>query len=382
MTTTPSSTVSEWNLIFALPNLQPPERSIEVESIVIPSVDDHRIAGLIEREPRVSKFLNSFVDGHNRHHGCAALLCDRDKPELEGLYAFRDAVALAAVIDSICTILIYGGTPRTLYTDYFRFHPTVLSRDAKHVITHSQALMSLDESDGFVGRVNPIVPVIQMREYGFDGELLAKLMRIWRQRYVGRKQSGTTGRALFRSLSMAFEAASHASNTLTLTRDLGVRLSLWVSAFEILVWPEKGRASRTNVEDVLMRHDWPDRKVRARRYSIPAGNGTKRRVALPVYLLHLLYEARNTYLHGNPMKRSHMFPFLSRQSLLAVAPLLYRVLLEVMLPPLVKPNQHEARDYLRLEHAREWAVLRKYRSLEVERAMYAASRQLAPNDDE
>src|SRR5262245_19463969 len=97
----PGESAAEWDLVFALPNLCPPDSSSETNTLALPSPDDERFVALLEREPLCRKFLSSFVDEHGRQTDCAALLSNLSRPLMEPVYAFRDALALSTVIAEV-----------------------------------------------------------------------------------------------------------------------------------------------------------------------------------------------------------------------------------------------------------------------------------------
>jgi hypothetical protein len=70
----------------------------------------------------------------------------------------------------------------------------------------------------------------------FDQPLLDRLFRTWRQCYL-RKRNRKKLLRLFRALEVAFHAALFPADGLTSINDVGSRIALWVSAFEVLCHP-------------------------------------------------------------------------------------------------------------------------------------------------
>jgi hypothetical protein len=91
--------------------------------------------------------------------------------------------------------------------------------------------------------------------------------------------------------------------------DLGTNLALWVSAFEILVHPEKGRIGYKEVLDLLGKGVFfYDPKLGHRSYTIVEGKKKQPvRVTLVQKTYYEIYSARNHFMHGNPVHNSSLF---------------------------------------------------------------------------
>ena len=114
--------------------------------------------------------------------------------------------------------------------------------------------------------------------------------------------------ALMRSLNMAYQASLLPAGTDTTFYDVGRVVSLWVSAFEILVHPGgSGQANRDKVFEMIERTTW----------AIPAsgqlahdtGGKAKVKRTLASSLYQVLYECRNNFLHGNPVESAPISSF-------------------------------------------------------------------------
>jgi hypothetical protein len=368
-----SANGTNWQLIFAITGLAPPDRSFETSTLLVPSADDPRLRTLLDRDEAVRKYLGAFVDEQNQSYDVAALLSIHERPDLESIYAFRDALAFSTVAGAIERRMIYRShNLGLLYSDYFRFHPTMLGHGTgRTIVTRSQALHGIDDLDTFVGRLNPVLPPGRsIRSSDIDQSIYLRLRRLWRERF-GRNRNSPLTRAVFRALNMAFQASSLPHNDLALDRDLGMRLAQWIAAFEILVWPATWRAGFDQVEAQLSAYNWQNQKCSRRKYRI--NRGGKRLVTLPIHIYDLMYKARNDYLHGNPIKHRTINPFRDGEGLLAFAPLLFRVVLDVMLPRIFRLTPDEGA-FLSIRDTRSWRDFSDWGASDVERAIVAAKR--------
>jgi hypothetical protein len=160
-------------------------------------------------------------------------------------------------------------------------------------------------------------------------------------------------------------------------------LVLWVSAFEVLLHPGRGRIGLAAVLAFLRNLKWNDRGLAHKRYSVRY-TGVPPRISLPEVIYYDLYMARNDFTHGNevPVNRLWFRGNKGLAQLRELAPLLYWKTLEQRLDSLfpaqsVQPPPHapdqwlltpQGRRYLQQEAA-EWADMRG-----VERALLRGAR--------
>jgi hypothetical protein len=125
--------------------------------------------------------------------------------------------------------------------------------------------------------------------------------------------------------------------------DLGIQLSLWVSAHECLVHPgKKGKADFRKVLSLLGKKHWLYASLRRKTRSL----GQPRQTPALNYVQKLyfrLHRARSAFLHGNPVKSDLVFIGKTHSDSLfvKVAPLIYQTALESML---VKQRRRRFRD--------------------------------------
>jgi hypothetical protein len=165
---------------------------------------------------------------------------------------------------------------------------------------------------------------------------------------------------IFRSLAMAFHAARYPSDGLTESYDLGVRVALWVGAFEALLNSKRHDISKGGILRFLESIPW-DRPSLARiRY--PEFNKAKKVVGKTCYagaVYQKLYNARNQFLHGSETTATALR--LRGRNLLQIAPVVFGLALIQLITPVTDPID-EYEDYFlgrgdldkALEASRKW----------------------------
>lgn len=141
-------------------------------------------------------------------------------------------------------------------------------------------------------------------------------------------------RAILRSLNMATAAMQLPNTSVAETiYDWGRVISLWVSAFEILLHPGgNGRADETKVLNMLSEIKWLRSKMLDASHPIKMGGRPPMGHTLAEWLYHRLYKLRNDYLHGNPVESSG-FQMENGTSVLSYPAALYRMALTTKVPP-------------------------------------------------
>lgn len=142
---------------------------------------------------------------------------------------------------------------------------------------------------------------------------------------------------------MAYQASLLPAGTDTTFYDVGRIVSLWVSAFEILVHPGgNGQANRDKVFDLIERTSW---EIPASSQLIhDTGGKTKVKRTLASWLHQELYDCRNDFLHGNPVDRSNLLLPTPQRSIFDYAAPLYRIALTAFLPLAFPQGIPSARD--------------------------------------
>jgi hypothetical protein len=203
----------------------------------------------------------------------------------------------------------------------------MVDRSGEDLIASTPAMLGTHDVDAFHGQSSPEMPVHTLSDYDIDHPLLDALIACWNRRYTAVRPDWGD-RALFRSLNMANQASLTPAGTDTTFYDVGRTVALWVSAFEILAHPGKGKTGPKAVYDMLDRAPWNHRRCRHNRYKayMPGSKPANRR-SLGCWLYGELYQARNHFLHGNPVRREDLIIKRAKRSLFQYAAPLYRMAL-------------------------------------------------------
>jgi len=347
-----NATALNWKLITVLPNL-PLNRTWEFEPFAfVPSTDD-RLAAIRESTSAARALLENFKDAFGRKREPSALIVRGDAPApipWQNIVDLRNAFAISCICKAWQKAVGSKNPWSLLYSDYFDFCPFVIHRDGIGLIQHGFGLSSYDNADDFVGQPHPDLPSGGWNLYARPDEHLLKVL----------KRRSWKSDALFRSLAVAFRAARLPKGSDNQLFDLGIQLSLWVSAHECLVHPgKKGKADLQLVLSLLGKRHWLyaslRRKTRsAQRRQTPGLNYVQR-------LYFRLHHARNAFLHGNPVRSDLIFIGKTHSDSLfvQVAPLIYQAALESML---IKQRRLRFRD-------KRKAVVFIFRHAHLERAL-------------
>jgi hypothetical protein len=280
-----------WEIVVALPNINT-GNTIEASYVALVSPQESRVQAICREKPALLGFLNSFADDFNRRKVPSVLLFNSDAPETYGrsVSSFRDLVALSTIPYHRAIAISYDRASwDPVFANSFDFCPWMVRDDGKYMYSFTPAISAMDEPKGFRGRVSSEVSHLSLGKV--DEPILEALLQRWERRFSTASPQWEDV-ALFRSLNMAFEAARTPFITGGSLFDIGRLVALWVSAFEILAHPGEdqqvslghilGKLRSTGDEGISSSHAREDRKLRQRIYQD-------------------LYNARNDYLHGNPV---------------------------------------------------------------------------------
>ncbi|WP_434118764.1 hypothetical protein [Sinorhizobium meliloti] len=162
--------------------------------------------------------------------------------------------------------------------------------------------------------------------------------------------------------------------------DYGRILSLWVSAFEVLVHPgSTGKATRQRVLDLLKTISWQSKMMQEATHQADFGGGNVGNVRLANALYVKMHDLRNDFLHGNPVE-TEKFRLDNGTWILSYPAAIFRMALSTMLPD---PDEVTREQALAGEKTREeyWQHLQaaRYRDDCEECLLAAVKRQ--PADD-
>lgn len=325
---------SEWMPIFVLPNI-PLDSAIGCDIAALAPAHDRRVAVLKRAHPMFRRFLNRFADNFGAKFEPGILLLHTAAPsiyrDIGTLASFRDLIALSAVIRGRALELRYPRGLRVLFGDAFAIYPWMLDRLYEDMIGSTPAILGTHEVARFKGQSSPAVFRTPLGKSDIDRPLLAELMVRWRRRYEA-SQPVWADIALMRSLNMAYQASLMPAGTDTTFYDVGRIVSLWVSAFEILVHPGgSGHTNRDKVFDLIESTRW-EIPTSGRLVHDTGGKTKPVKRTLASSLYQALYECRNAFLHGNPVERSNLLLPTPQRSIFEYAAPLYRIALTAFLP--------------------------------------------------
>lgn len=327
------SNPDNWELVFILPNISIKD-SFGNDNIAICSPHDPRVKKLIQLHSNIHYLVTGFTDQFNRKV-TPSMLIRRNKAHskyiLDSLIDFRNIYAICCLISGWQNLLNRDdGQPmpsNVLYSDYFDLYPIVPSGgNDDSVVIISPAVRGLDTASEFAGQISPSI-VAQVYDPHYDDALFKALSKEWMKRHISRRYSDWRLTSLFRSLQVAYQALSMADSNFSTIYDYGTNLSLWVSAFEILAHLKNESVNLRSVLS-LLDNSFLSKDFLKRLYTVDFRNKSYR-VNLVQKLYCQIYNARNSYIHGNPVKTKDATPWgkTNRHPLYAFAPLIFKVAL-------------------------------------------------------
>ncbi len=324
-----------WEFAFLIPHVGFRD-PIEHGTLALVPHDDPRLLALAEGAFGVRQLLTQFTDQFGEEIYPSALLLTTNRPTTVDYYAvtsFRNCVAITSIIDAWIKVLTGGNAGYPLWSDYFDFYPFTVDTDGD-LSARSVASREINRPKDFKGQKTPYLPTLSAQACGMDSQILARLWSRWDRFFTNNVQERAT-RILFRSLEVAYQAMrvpASGSRAPTI-HEVGVGVSLWVSAFEILAHPWRANSSLATVLDLLEKPVWTNRALAAKRYRVHYRN-KPRQINYVQHLYRKLYSARCDYLHGNPVTARNLFPDRQQKgpTLLHIAPLVFRAALDGHLP--------------------------------------------------
>lgn len=320
-----------WSLFFLLPNINVQE-PIGNEWISIVPHDDPRLSTSLTN-PFARALVENFEDQFGRKVYPSLLIVKSDAPDhirdIEAIVGFRNVFALSTIIMGHEHSLTSKFVAYPLYSDYFDFYPITISLHNDGFITRSPSVLGFDdEHQKFRGQTSPSLAGLGSVSARRGDRLFNLLEQVWERRFIRRKANEWPTRALFRSLEMAYQATTIPVKNHSTIYDYGSSASLWVSAFEILSHPRKGKANLLSVLNLLGGYDWDEKAIKRKGYKVKYKRHDHQ-VNLVQRLYKDLYDTRNDFLHGNPVKLSRLYPFKNKKAHLITryAPIIYKVAL-------------------------------------------------------
>jgi len=359
------SSDSLWKLLFVLPNVELPDPVSDHEPdteeqgrwlngitlgsryLAIVSSKDARVLSMANNVAAADKLTSSFRTSTGAPYRPAAIIASPDTPsrlwqDLATIVDFRNAAAFSFLLRARAAGAAGTAYAEPTWSDTFDLHPTVVSA-SNRLVTDSDALRALYTEDAtYLATQSPHLSLCGDRLYP-DHFLFRVLGSEWRRYYETGGQRSSRNRALFRSLQTAYQACSIATKNQGSLYEYGLQMALWVSAFEILVWPRSDHAGLEEVVELIGEYNWSDPQLAAASYThTRRGQSLELNAAQQAYTL--VYRARNRFLHGEPVDPQDLLPEAHRETvshLPRLAGVLYRVALSQHLGPHYELSENE-----------------------------------------
>jgi hypothetical protein len=334
-----------WTPVFVLPNI-PLQAAIGCDIAALAPAHDPRVTVIKRAQPMFRRFLNRFSDNFGQKFEPAVLLIRTAAPpaflDISALANFRDLVAIATTTHGRALELRHRLGHRIMFGEAFAIYPWMLDRHYEDVIGSTPAILGTHEVAKFKGQSSPAIFRTPVDESDIDQPLLAALIDRWTRRYEA-VEPAWADVALMRSLNMAYNASLLPAGTDTTFYDVGRVVSLWVSAFEILVHPGgSGQANRDKVFEMIEKTAWVVPASAALAHD--TGGKTKVKRTLASWIYQALYDCRNNFLHGNPVERAKLILPISQRTVFEYAAPLYRLALTAFLPLVYARSMPDADD--------------------------------------
>lgn len=320
-----------WNSMAVLPNVELRE-PIEARRAAFVPVTDPRVQEINDAYPLHRSFLGRFTDAFGVQLRPTVLLvrpnASRRFMTVDALASFRDVLSMSVIPRARARSIEREHLRGIHFSRAFDFYPWMIDKNYEYLIAITPAMMALHDVRKFNGQAAPEIDCKTMPISDLDQPMFDELSKRWRRCYSSKKLAWEDV-ALMRSLNMAFQASQLPASLDATILDYGRLVALWVSAFEILVHPGPGGfASQWAVYTLLEKAPWIRRDIRKRNLKCRARKkGDFERRPLPIWLYQRLNDARNDFLHGNPItKRRLLLPGTNRNLMDFAAPL-YRMAL-------------------------------------------------------
>lgn len=324
--------MEKWEVAYVLPSLNL-RNSFETPYIALVPYNDERIKSICESGLSVKKLMNCFIDNYNRKIEPSVLLVNSKAPESiwnnEALVTFRNIVALSVMLKGWADVRPKGSPSSPLFSNSFDFYPITLGKNGGLIYATPAVNDYHSEDSPLVGMPNNYVPQNSYIMPVFDETIYNLLIKVWHQRFIKPGCNNFNSRKIFRSIETAYHALSVPIKNQTTLFDIGVNISLWVSAFEILAHPKNEDVYQTTVLDLIGEHRWSIKELNYNRYRAKISKKKSISVNIAQKLYKELYEARNKFLHGEEVSNTSLFPFKNKnlQQVWTFAPVVYRTAL-------------------------------------------------------
>jgi len=326
-----------WTILFALPNLNLKEPVGNYHISIVPH-NDPRIKEITSDSELAEIFVENFENQFRKKCLPSFLIENEDSSLTDdyGIVCYRNALALSTIIKGHEHNFAHPHRAYPIYSDNFDFYPLIFSHNQRSFITQTPDQLEISHVffAAFRGQRSPGLSTAG-EPYRISNDLFNLLEKVWEMAFIkAEKPNDWPTLALFRSLEMAYRASAMPMKNLGTDSDYGTSASLWVSALEILSHPRTARVKLQNVLELLVKYPWKVNRSMPKRYDLRSRKGPvldKGNISQKLYCE--IYDTRNDFLHGNPIRAARLHPFknTSVPYIIRFAPLIYKLALLVHL---------------------------------------------------
>lgn len=319
---------NEWDILYILPNLVL-NQSYGNEYISIVPFNSSRLQNILKYDKCLSTFIGNFFDHRQSRIKPSALIYNKqlmnEQHLTEAASSFRNILAIS-VLPLECTAISYGrypNSPTYRWSDSFDFYPVTYNEG--RFFTNEPGYRSFS-SKGLVNIYGHTTPHVyrphSINKILIDEEIYHTLSDCWRFHFI-ELMSTPNLISLFRSLELANHALASPRRNNHSLYDLGVAVTLWVSAIETLVYPLFNEAKRKYVSQLLGSYIWSDDRLNNKTWSYDTYSQN-----LIQRAYYYLFDLRNLFSHGDPVHLNMFRPYgRINLNLIDFAPILYRTVL-------------------------------------------------------
>ncbi|CAK02898.1 hypothetical protein pRL80097 (plasmid) [Rhizobium johnstonii 3841] len=375
----------KWTALGVLPNINMMSDVFAGEHMALVGFQDDRFLDALANGPNLQTFLSKFEGNHGQRLRPSLLVRSDaypDRPNSEAISSFMDIVVACVVLDARVRAVTWRRNVGPFHTDAFEIYPWMIDPQGKRLVAGNAALWAIHELDKFRGAASAAVPVQDVGNEPAHPRFFKQLLALWKSRFID-GHNDWTSRAILRSLKMAASAMRLSSPTGSTESfyDYGRVLSLWVSAFEILVHPgATGKATRQRVLDLLKSIPWQSEMAREETHSADFGGGKTFDLRLANALYMKMNDLRNNFLHGNAVEPED-FRLKNGTLILSFPAAIFRMALATILgdPDGVTSEQVIAGEKTREEYGKHLQATR-FRN-DCEECLLAAVKPQTPDDE-
>jgi hypothetical protein len=301
-----SAVPKKWVAVMAIPGIDLPS---PVRAGVLAAVGsgDDLFAQALSTDLSAARLASGFSTPFGEKFKPSLVLSYQGsrRVRVESLVAFRNLIAVPHVIGGRIKKWSVWQSSGPVFSDHFDLYPVAPTKDPDSLIIDTATYWGLHEAKKFGGQPAPTVLDPRHTRVSPDADLLDALLTLDSSTARSEAQRRFKLRVR-RSLEFAFHALRAPVSYSKQRSDRAVALSLWVSAFEVLVHPDVGDVNSRHVTGVIKQIPWSRASLRRARYKPIGLRGVTRLTTRPVQTYLRLSRLRNAFLHGESFKDSSL----------------------------------------------------------------------------